>query len=165
MHPEAYEYVQRFATDEPLSVLDIGGRNVNGTVRDLFPNADYVALDIREGEGVDIVADAATWVPDRQFDLVVCTETFEHTPDWPRICVTAFVACKPGGRVVLTMAGPNRPPHSAIDGQGLQPGEHYANVAPDVLRAHLEIAGWQDVEVEYRPSPADTRATATRGAT
>lgn len=163
MHAEAFEYVERFATSEPLDVLDIGGRNVNGSVRDLFPNATYTALDIREGEGVDIVADAATWTPDRQYDLVISTETFEHTPDWPRIVGTAYDACKPGGRIVLTMAGPNRPPHSAIDGQGLRDGEHYGNVAPDDLRDTLGVVGFLDVDVEYRTSPADTRATAVRG--
>ena len=162
VHPEAFEYVERFATTDALTVLDIGGRNVNGTVRDLFPNADYTAMDIRPGEGVDIVADAATWMPERQFDLIVCTEVFEHTSDWPAILATAYAACRPGGRLVLTMAGPGRPEHSAIDGGPLRPGEHYGPVAPEDLAAALGDRGWQDVDVEFRPSPADTRATATK---
>jgi len=162
MHAEAYEYVQRFATDATLSVLDIGGRNVNGTVRDLFPAADYTALDVLPGDGVDIVADAATWTPDRTYDLIVCTEVFEHTPDWPAILCTAYIAAAPGARIVLTMAGPGRPEHSAIDGGPLRPDEHYRPVDPDELAVCLAAADWAQVDVEFRPSPADTRATATK---
>lgn len=162
MHTEAFDYVAQFRSDEPLTVLDIGGRNVNGTVRDLFPNAAYIALDILPGEGVDIVANAAGWTPDRAYDLVVCTEVFEHTEEWPQILKVAAAACKPTGRIVLTMGGPGRPEHSAIDGGPMRPGEHYGNVAPEDLEVGLLAAGWTNVDVEYRPSPADTRATATR---
>jgi len=162
MHPEAYDYVARFATTEPLTVLDIGGRNVNGSVRDLFPAAEYTALDIRPGEGVDIVADAATWEPDRTFDLIVCTEVFEHTPDWRKILRTAHRATAPGGRIVLTMAGPGRPPHSAIDPGPIHEGEYYANVHPGELAFDLAALGWGGIEVDFQPSPADTRATAVR---
>jgi hypothetical protein len=63
-----------------LSVLDIGGRDVNGSPRHLFSEqvTDYTVLDIRPGDGVDIVADAATWDPDGQaWDVIICAETFE----------------------------------------------------------------------------------------
>lgn len=163
MHEEARAYVEARRDDAPLAVLEIGGRWINGGVRDLFPNADpYVSLDIVPGPAVDIVANAATWVPDRLYDLIVCTEVFEHTPQWPAILRTAATACKPGGRIVLTMAGPGRAVHGA-DGGGLQPDEHYANVHPDTLHAQMVAAGWTGVEVDYQPSPGDTRATATRG--
>lgn len=163
MHPEAFAWVSRWATDEPITVLDIGGRDINGTSRDLFPAADYTALDIMAGPAVDIVADAATWTPDREYDLVICTEVFEHTPHWPAICATAHKACRTGGRFVATMAGPGRPPHSAVDGaHRLYPGEHYANVRPDDLRQVLEACGWRAVVIDYLPGPADVRASAIR---
>jgi len=163
MHPEAFAWVAAHATTDKVEVLDIGGRNVNGSVKDLFPNATrYVAVDIREGDGVDVVADAATWVPDREYDVVVSTETFEHTPVWPEICVTAFKAMKAGGRLILTMAGPGRGEHSAIDGGPLQAGEYYGNVDGEKLRDHLEAVGFKDVVIDTRISPADTRAIATK---
>jgi len=166
MHTEAYNWVRDHATADPVSVLDIGGRNINGSVRDLFPDAaPYVALDIRPGDGVDVVADAATWTPDREYDAVVCTEVFEHTDAWPLICKTAFGALRPGGRLILTMAGPGRPPHSAVDGGWtLHDGEHYGNVSPTELQTVLEGCGFADVVVDYQPSPADTRATAAKPA-
>jgi len=162
MHQEAREYVWRFATIARLSVLEIGGRFINGGIRDLFPGADpYVSLDIAEGPAVDIVANAATWVPDRTYDLVVCTEVFEHTPEWPAILRTAAAACRSGGRLVLTMAGPGRPAHGASGGPW-SPGEFYANVHPTDLHAELLASGWTDIDVDFLPSPGDTRATAIR---
>jgi trans-aconitate methyltransferase len=141
-------YVERFATDEAIDILDIGGRNVNGTPREMFPNARYTVLDIRAGENVDIVADASTWEPSQRSDLILSTECFEHAEDWPLICDTAFKACRPGGRIVVTCAGPGRAPHSAFVEAGVQPGEFYANVEPTALSNALQIAGFVDVEVE-----------------
>jgi SAM-dependent methyltransferase len=163
VHAEAYEWVTRHATSEAVKVLDIGGRNINGTVRNLFPCADYTALDIAPGEGVDIVADAATWTPDRVYDVVVCTEVFEHTASWPQIIGTAFDALRPGGLFVATMAGPGRAPHSAVDGGWqLHPGEHYGNVDPDDLLKALDAAGFDAITVDQQHRPADVRCVATR---
>jgi SAM-dependent methyltransferase len=162
VHEQARAYVEARRCDEPLAVLEVGGRFINGGVRDLFPNADpYVSLDIVAGPLVDIVADAATWQPDRAYDLVVCTEVFEHTPEWPAILRTMHAATRDGGRLILTMAGPGRSEHGS--GGGAWDGrEHYANVAPDELAAQMHAAGWADVEVDYIADPGDTRATAKR---
>jgi SAM-dependent methyltransferase len=154
--------VARYRTDEPVVVLDIGGRNINGSTRGLFPRADYTSLDIVPGDGIDIVADAAIWVPDREYDLVVCTEVFEHTSAWPQIVATAFTALRPGGQFIATMAGPGRMPHSAFDGGPLQPGEYYANVEAGSLRQVLDNAGFADPVVDYLHASADTRCAATR---
>lgn len=168
MHDEAMAWIAQHATDDPVRVLDLGGRDVNGNPRHLFPNATvYTVLDIRAGdrpEDVDIIADAAVWNPDgRQWDVVLSAECFEHTPVWPAICRTAFRACAPGGRFIVTTAGPGRPPHSAVDGLfRLLPGEHYANVPARELERVLLETGWQDVVVDSQPSPADTRAVAVR---
>lgn len=158
------QWIRKHATDDPVSVLDLGGRDINGSARSAFPGAlVYTVLDILPGEGVDIVADAADWEPDRFWDVVVAAEIFEHTARWPAICRTAFEACDVGGRFIVTTAGPGRPPHSAVDGLfRLLPGEHYANVpAPELERVLVE-SGWSDVLVDSQPSPADTRAVATK---
>ncbi|HET6504613.1 MAG TPA: methyltransferase domain-containing protein [Amycolatopsis sp.] len=165
MHAEALGWVARYATGEPVRVLDLGGRDVNGTVRDLFPKADpYVVVDMRPGDGVDIVADAGAWVPElgALYDVVVCTEVFEHAANWPAIVATAHYALAPAGQLILTMAGPGRPAHSAIDGQRLRPGEYYGNVHPETLRAVLQLIGFRDIVVDRQRNPADTRATAVK---
>lgn len=163
MHNEAYEWVRQHAALVPSGgvVLDIGGRDINGSTRTLFDTRDWTVLDILPGPNVNIVADAATWTPDREYDAIVCTEVFEHAPSWPSICATAFKACKPGGVIIATMAGPGRPEHSAVDGGwSLHPGEYYGNVDPDELRFVLETCGWEDITVDQRTNPADVRVVA-----
>lgn len=165
MHDQAHQWVAKHAPAEAATVLDIGGRNINGSVRDLFPCAAYTAMDIRPGEGVDIVADAANWIPNttHRFDAVVCTEVFEHTADWPAICATAYNALHWGGLFIATMAGPGRPEHSAIDGKfRLHAGEYYGNVNPAELLAVLEDCGFVDVTIDQQFRPCDVRAIASK---
>ena len=162
MHPEALAWVAEYApaTGDPASVLDIGGRDINGSPRPLFPaTSRYVTLDALPG--ADITADASTWVPDAVYDAVVCTEVFEHAECWRAILVTAFLACAPGGHLIVTCAGPGRAVHSGVDGgPTLHPGEWYANVSADDLRAALEAVGWHVVACEELD--ADTRAYAIK---
>jgi hypothetical protein len=162
MHREALKWVHDHAPRDAKWILDIGGRNVNGTPRGLFKGVmGYRVVDIVDGPEVDICADAATWVPDRQYDLVLACEVFEHARRWVDICFTASLALRSGGVFVATMAGPGRQVHSGIDGLStLHPGETYENVAPETLRAVLENQGWQDIVVDYQENPADTRCRA-----
>jgi len=152
MHQAVLDWIGQFATDEDLSVLDIGGRNLNGSTRPLFPNASpYHVLDLHEGPNVDIVADAAKWVPSNAeywpYDLVICTETFEHTPHWREIIATAWAALRPGGWFLFTCAGPGRPTHSGIEAQWELIGdEHYANVSPEEVVEELWVQGWTQIE-------------------
>lgn len=163
MHHEAYVWIEQHATDKPVTVLDIGGRNINGSARPLFPNATrYTVLDILPGPEVDIVADAATWEPDREYDVVVCAECFEHTPVWQGICGTAYEACKDGGMFIATMAGPGRGAHSAIDGDVIRDHEHYGNIDPERLEKCLDQCGFTDVTIDQQFDPCDVRAVARK---
>jgi hypothetical protein len=164
MHAEAMEWLAKHASDDPVDVLDLGGRDINGSPRELWPNAaSYTVLDITPGPNVDIVADAATWQPGgRRWDVAVAAELFEHTDLWPAICATAWRALHPGGRFIVTTAAPGRPPHSGRDGSALQFGEYYANVDPVALREVLERVGFAEIVVDIQPSPADVRAVATK---
>ena len=164
MHSQAMQWLAKHATTDPVDVLDLGGRDLNGSPRGLWPNAaSYTVLDIAPAPGVDIVADAAEWDPDgRRWHVAVAAELFEHTDQWPAICATAFRALRPGGRFIVTTAAPGRPPHSGRYAGPLQFGEYYANVDPDQLRAVLERVGFVDVEIDVQPSPADVRAVATK---
>jgi hypothetical protein len=164
MHPQAYNWVARHARPRAGAVLDLGGRDINGTVRLLYADADvYTVVDIADGPGVDHVADAATWTPDREYDVVVCCETFEHTPVWPQICGTAHKALRPGGLFIATMAGPGRPEHSGVDGGWvLHDGEYYGNVKPAALRRVLNELGFVHVLVDQQFNPSDVRAVAVK---
>jgi len=157
MHAEAMQWIAGHASRGP--VLDVGGRDVNGTPRHLFPG-EYTVLDMRPAPNVDIVADAATWRTDRRWPVVVCSEVLEHTPQWRAVVRTCGLALAPGGRLIITCAGPGRPEHSAYDGAlTLQPGEYYGNVDPAELAAVLKECGMTDVTVDQ--AGHDVRAVAT----
>lgn len=162
MHSQVQEFVARFATEDPIDVLDIGGRNLNGSVRASYPNARYTVLDLRRAPDVDVVADAATWEPDKAYDLVICTEVFEHTPQWSAILSTAHKALKPGGRLVATCASGTRAPHSGIEATGIQPGEFYRNVQPEEMETTLRQQGWLKVEIAAVRDALDLQATAVK---
>jgi len=152
VHEQALSWVAQFRTTDDLAVLDIGGRDLNGSTRPLFPNANpYHVLDVLPGENVDFVADGAGWTPPRAYDLVVTTETFEHAEKWPEIIATAWDALRPGGWLIFTCAGPGRPPHSGVAAVWeLAPGEWYANVSAQEIRSVLEDQGWMEIETHQR---------------
>lgn len=168
MHEAVLSWIGQFRSVDDLAVLDIGGRDLNGSPRMMFPNANpYHVLDLHPGPNVDIVADAASpaavgahIAPDT-YDLVICTEVFEHTPHWSEILQVAYAMLRPGGWLLFTCAGPGRPVHSGITAVWeLSPGEHYANVSPEDLRAELTDQGWTQIETHLRGT--DTQGCAVK---
>jgi len=147
MHREAWQFVRGAvqALDvQGARVLEIGSRNVNGSVRPLFAGcAAYVGIDVRDGPGVDFVSSAEDYDGKGAFDICVSTETMEHMKAPQALIECAKRALKTGGILILTAAGPSRAPHG-IDG-GDVGREPYKNIEPARLRAWLD--GWQDVSV------------------
>lgn len=156
MHIEARAYVEsvidRFSL-KGLRTLEIGGRDINGSIRDLFQTTDYTSIDIAPGAGVDVVADAASlpFAP-QTFDVVVCCEVFEHTPAWPKIIAGSRTILREGGYWVMTAACDPRKPHSGFDGGSVREGEYYGNVPLDRLPPVVQDSGLciQSIQVHGR---------------
>lgn len=130
-------------------VVEIGCRDINGGVRDLFPHAVYTGIDIRPGPGVDVVADGATYKPMSEVDCVVCCEVLEHTPDAELIVRNCANILDKGGCLIITCAGEGRDPHSAIDLDPIRPDEYYANIGEFELGFWL--SGLLSTLTTYRP--------------
>lgn len=162
MHPGAFEFVGRYATRDDISVIEIGSRYINGSVRSHFPNACWTGIDLYPGDYVDFVVDALDYDPEHRVDLVVCCEVFEHTAQWAEILDAAWYWLLPKGRILITCAGPGRDVHSAIDGGALQPDEHYANITARELSDALHEAGFEQIEVSGNMYWCDTYGTATK---
>lgn len=125
----------------PYTVLEVGSLDVNGTIRHLFPGAtEYIGLDIQEGPGVDIVADAAIWEPDPEhlYDVVVTAEVLEHAPHWDAILDTCYASLKPGGVLIMTCATTGRSPHDCYGSPTIPDGQYYRNVPL------AEVAEWAE---------------------
>lgn len=151
MHPEALLFAKRTLADLVVTghVLEIGSRNLNGSVRPLFTNAaSYTGIDIQAGPGVDIQADGATFIPTESPDVVVCMETLEHTDRAWAIVRNAAAMLSPGGHLLVTCATDPRSPHSGEDGGSLKRGEFYRNVPPDELVKWTVDAGLRVLDCE-----------------
>jgi SAM-dependent methyltransferase len=169
MHPEARDGLARMLDasgldlDQPWHVLDLGGRDINGSIRDLLPNAKWTGCDIEAGPGVDLVHDCTTPWPDNapHFDVVVCTEVLEHVAAWPELLSTCAEALAEGGPQLLyvTCASDGRAAHGAAGGPVPLPGEWYRNVPPGTLHEALS-ARFRQTAVEYRAIPGDAYAWA-----
>lgn len=150
MHKEAWDWLEhcwRMTTNKSRAgtILEVGSYNHNGTARVLFtPISDlYFGVDIISGPGVDGVFDitnaddfAQVQAKYNSFDMVICTETLEHTPAEP--LVNAMVGLlntnAPVSRMIITCAGPLRQVHS-YDGGPLKPDEFYKGITAEDIHA------------------------------
>jgi SAM-dependent methyltransferase len=139
MHPFAYEFVATVAPNRPRGpVLEIGSKNINGSIRSLFGGNFYLGIDCVEGIGVDLVADGKTFKWEHQFATIVCCEVLEHLFDGEALCKNVYKLLEKGGLFIITAAHNPRRPHSAVDGGPLREGEFYANVQEDELKEWLK---------------------------
>lgn len=166
MHEEAFAFVEDAARRlaRCSDVVEIGGRqfNYHRAVRDLFPHATgYTSVDILDGAGVDVVADAASWRPAWTPDVIVCCEVLEHADDPAAIVRNAAEMLAPGGALIVTCATDDREPHSAEDGGVVRRGEHYANVEPAALLEWLTVLRLRRFEVHA--DRGDLYALAVKG--
>lgn len=70
--------------NEGFTVVDIGGRNVNGSLRKFFEdkNMKYICVDMEKDQSVDVLINPGEKLPfeDNSIDLIVSTSCFEHDP-------------------------------------------------------------------------------------
>lgn len=165
MHVEAYEGFGRMLQQtgvNPLEnwrILDVGGADVNGSVRGYFPNSMIQGVDIGAAPGVDFVFDASDpepWAQIGPYDLVIATELFEHCEPWRAVIANMAKSLDVAGPQIFiaTCASTGRPPHGARGEWGVPAGQFYGNVSPqeldDVLATHFH-----DHFVDYNPNPGD----------
>jgi SAM-dependent methyltransferase len=150
MHAEALDWLtaQLDGVTTP-NVVDIGGRDINGNLRSLLPDAQWTGIDLHPGPCVEVVADCRDWAPPAPVGLVICAEVLEHAPDPQGVIAAAHDYLAPGGVLLLTAASDPREPHSGLHGGGLEAGEHYGNISRDDLEEWLD--GWSEVTVVWHP--------------
>ena len=111
MHREVLEFFRNYLTQDEIAgkrVLEVGSRNVNGSVRGdvakLLP-MEYIGSDIEPGRDVDLICNANDLVErfgKDSFDVVICTEMLEHAEHWQLAISNIKQVCKPGGLMMIT---------------------------------------------------------------
>lgn len=89
-------------------ILDIGSRNVNGTLKHYIVKGgcEYIGIDIENGNDVDIICDAENIIErfgKESFDIVISTETLEHIKNWKKVISNIKNVCKPNGIILITV--------------------------------------------------------------
>lgn len=120
MHQSSYHRMSEFASlvrqrfgQQPIRLLDIGSKGVNGTYRELFadPKIEYVGLDVEPGPNVDLVPkDPYDWqeIDDESFDVIISGQVLEHL-EFPWLTMEQIARkLKPGGLTCLI--APSRGP-------------------------------------------------------
>jgi SAM-dependent methyltransferase len=78
------KYFAQIYGKENFKVIDLGGLNVNGSLKPFFTelNMEYVCVDLEKHPSVDIVIKPYEKLPfdDASVDLVISTSCFEHDP-------------------------------------------------------------------------------------
>lgn len=108
MHSSVREWVDKTAGDNGLrerATVELGSFVVNGQVRDLF-TGEYVGVDLREGPGVDRVADAERlpW-SNGLWPVVLCLEMLEHALRPHRVVAEAARVLAPNGFLLASARG------------------------------------------------------------
>jgi len=112
MHPNSYSQMTKLVgkylnPSVPVSVLDIGSYDVNGTYKPLFGRSgwQYTGADISAGPNIDVVIDEDyEWkmFQDGQFDVVISGQAMEHM-ECPWLAAKAmYRVCKVGGLCIVT---------------------------------------------------------------
>ncbi len=119
-HSSVLAWGQTVLTAEAVQgrrVLEVGSRNVNGSLRphvEALGPAVYLGVDMEPGEGVDEICYAESlfgrFGPDA-WDVVLSTEMLEHCRNWRAAVHNMKGVLRPGGLLLLTTRSVGFPLH------------------------------------------------------
>ena len=123
-------------------VLDVGSRNINGSVRDVLPGVDITGIDFIKCRDVDVVMNAHHILRKfgyHKFDLVTCCETLEHDDAFWMTVQQMRQVVKPGGYLFISTPGINFFKHD-------YPSDYW-RFTEDAYK-DVFFKGWMDVHIE-----------------
>jgi SAM-dependent methyltransferase len=128
-------------------ILEVGSWDINGSIRGLFADCDYVGADIAAGNGVDLVCGGQDiGFASGHFDVVISCECFEHNPYWLETTVNMIRMLRAGGCFIMSCAGTGRREHgtprmspgaslTSLKGQAT----YYRNLSPRDFSERIDL--------------------------
>lgn len=121
LHPDRFQGVK---------VLEVGSLDINGSIRQYFECAEYVGVDLDQGQGVDLVKEGQLLdFPSRSFDVVASAECFEHNPYWAETFINMLRMMRDDGMIIFSCASYGR-------------GEHGTPRTTSSMSPFMVDAGW-----------------------
>ena len=156
MHPAQRDFVERVKLLFPakflgVDVLDVGSLDINGNNRYHFALKSYIGLDVGPGLNVDRIVKGEDPLPfeSESFDVVISTECMEHNAHFRKTIVQMVRVLRPGGLMIMSMAGYLRPIHgTAMIDPVASPYTHdyYKNI---YLQDLSHLISWEEVFFPY----------------
>ncbi|QDT40356.1 hypothetical protein Pan241w_04120 [Gimesia alba] len=162
-HPAQQEFChevkQRFSNFfEGTRVLEVGSRNINGSVRDEFINSDYTGIDAEAGPDVDQICLGHEFQSDPgSFDVVCSNETFEHDPYAAQTVSHMLTLLRPGGLFFMTCAGEGRKEHGTTrTGTRYGPDANfYQNVSLPLFLSWIQETIFEELYLKHNRQASD----------
>lgn len=149
------KYPQYF---DGIRVIDFGSLNVNGSLKDLFTNSNYIGVDIVNGDNVDIVSKAHEYKEGNNFDATISGEMLEHDEFWRDSLLNMYNLTRKGGLIAISCAGKDRPEHGTRRSDGMEwgTGDYYMNIEPHHIREVFKDDMFTDIYFEENQQSKDT---------
>lgn len=128
-------------------VVDFGSKDYNGSLKEFFTESDYIGVDISEGKNVNFVSKCHEFTTNDKFNVVVSGEMLEHDEYWKESLKKMYDLLLPGGLLVISCAGKDRPEHGTRRTDGHLYGttqDYYMNLEPEHFREILKEEMFED---------------------
>ena len=131
------------------SVLDVGSLNVNGEVRQFFPETKFTGIDMRDGPGVELIIrgnQIKDWFLHETQDAVLCLNTLEHDDRFWETLEQMKDVLEVGGYMIIITPTINFPIH-----------DHPADYWRFTEQAYRDILfeGFKILELEHQFTKTD----------
>jgi len=149
MHKNVKNFINEIRKETPLyfnskKVLDCGSLNINGSNRSFFKDCAYTGIDIVNGNNVDFVTDAASYMKELSevYDVVISTEMLEHDKHYAESLKAMFRLLKNGGLLIVTAASRGRKEHGTTNNSPNDSpltNNYYCNVTVEMLQEAIDF--------------------------
>ncbi|MUJ26415.1 methyltransferase domain-containing protein [Aliivibrio fischeri] len=144
-------------------ILEIGSYGVNGTIRQYFPQKNYIGVDLTEGPNVDVVGSGhEVDFENDSFNLCISCEVFEHNPYWKETLKNMYRMTKNNGYVCITVASRGRLEHGTTRTDPMSsPGttavnwDYYKNIFKSELLNEAKKYNFSDIYCKYNSVTKD----------
>ena len=120
--------------EKNVDILEIGSLDINGNMRNLFNfSKSYTGVDLVKGPNVDIITNGTDIDKlNKNFDIVISCECFEHAKRWKTIFTKMCEISKSNSFIIVSVASTGRIEHGTQrSGNWQSPGnmdDYYLNL-------------------------------------